>query len=125
VTLGALGSYAAKQNGTLGEKLWHRFSASGELLGTAPVDMTGWTLLYNPQAAAQSLSAEAQGYEVHGDGGYVIWRQPRESGGAAVAAFDYDGTPLSLDTPLTRPLGVLHFIYWDELAHGKLLGLLH
>jgi hypothetical protein len=96
---------------------WYRYSSSGELLGQVTGQGSGILQLYNPLAPSLEMSGKAQGFQVESPAGYLIWRQPVEKGGAAVAAWDYDGTPLDLSRPLKRAPGMWSSYTWEEVKY--------
>jgi hypothetical protein len=91
---------------------WHRYSATGEMLGIAPETDT-WQQLYNPQLTSLSMSAKSQGLVADISGRYLLWRKVAANGmgGEAISAWDYDGTPLSVDQPLLEDRSFSR--YWD------------
>jgi hypothetical protein len=128
VTRGALGSwtdesihYEQTENRTVYKRPqaddgWYRYSANGEFLGKVVGPTAQWQQLYNPQMATLQMSAQSQGYQVDGDGRYTLWRKPT---GEAVAAWDYDGTPVPLDKPLLTDPGQFKYWRWEDLQKAR------
>lgn len=104
---------------------WYRYSADGKLLGHVDGEKVSWQQLYTPQIPALEMSGKSQGYYVDNALGYLIWRKPKDQGGDAVSAWDYDGTPLPLDQPLRRPRGVLRMYQWAEVMWQMKLNKAH
>lgn len=124
ITVGALGSYEEgwmniPREQRRGPRGYYRYSSTGELLGQVPPDQPlGWATLYNPNAPSLEMSGKAQGFEVQTDRGFLLWRNTKEQGGAVVAAWNYDGTELSLDKPLARQPGEFAFVWWEDVLRG-------
>jgi hypothetical protein len=122
VTLGALGTWQENWQDLPKEQQrpsggYFRFSPTGELLGQAAKDGPSIFQQYNPMLPSLELSGKSQGYDIEQPAGFLLWRQKPEHGGAVVAAWDYDGTALPIDKPITREPGYLHRYTWEEVKH--------
>jgi hypothetical protein len=122
ITYGPLGSWSegwrdsATRDVYLG---WHRYSATGELLGSWLDKNTSWSVLLNPQAPSLTLGGQTQGYQVEEAGGYLIWRKPKDQGNEVIAAWDYDGTPVDFSQPLTRDPRYFRVFSWEDILKGE------
>jgi hypothetical protein len=98
--------------------VWHRFSADGELLATAQSDAPpgfythDWQRLYFPGYAELQASAAARELRLENHTGYLILR---DKAGMGVGAYNFEGQPLDINTPLIARDYSGSLIMWQQL----------
>jgi hypothetical protein len=117
---GSLGAWDADNSkdywdrAQLMDKTWQRYSASGELLGVLQRDQAPWCAFYGMGMLAQYDAEKAAGHMVFDYRG--IWLSVDQASGQLFSAWDWDGTPLPLDQPITRPTAFGSWLLWDDIV---------
>jgi hypothetical protein len=137
VTHGPLGSYDTSPDLDLPDRYkagrdapYHVYGPDGRLKATLPLRQTGgWARHYWPAELAAKIDAwQAEGRSIETEDGYtLIFSGPRygkdEKGNshkvdpppALIAAYDWNGTPMDIAQPLTRPDYHTLSLRWDEV----------